>query len=332
LAFGDAVRAMPHTPVLATARLVVLGLLVVVALVPNRFLPGGQGIDVEGALAGDPVSMQWTGEVTTPYQVAVRMETGRCDVVLLDAGGTVMKQWSAEQATDRGRIQPGSSVKLLPRPVAEGYYHLRMGPVATWGPMLMATRVVLLGLSATLALAWLFGVRVDRRQWDMRRLLVVGGTAAFFGIVVYSLIHEAGHLLFGLLWGGKPAWDQVSWTVFSGEEPHAAFRSLPGDAVPWMSAGGMLLPTLVGCALVAVGFWWGGRVAVWLQLVLVTSGSVLLLGNLGLFADTDHMLPLALHLGFHGTLAQIVALLPAVLTLGIFGYIGYRLRSVARQL
>jgi hypothetical protein len=86
---------------------------------------------------------------------------------------------------------------------------------------------------------------------------------------------------------------------------------------------------LVGCILVAAGFRLGGRGAWWVQLVLVTAGAVLLLGNLGLFADTDHTLPLARHLGFQGTLGQLVALMPAVLTLAIFGYIGYRLRSRA---
>jgi hypothetical protein len=91
----------------------------------------------------------------------------------------------------------------------------------------------------------------------------------------------------------------------------------------------MLLPTLVGCVLVAGGFWRGGRVACWVQRVSVTAGAALLLGNLGLFADTDHTLPLALHLGFHGVLAQIAALMPAALTLAIFGYMGYRLRSRA---
>jgi hypothetical protein len=61
----------------------------------------------------------------------------------------------------------------------------------------------------------------------------------------------------------------------------------------------------------------------------VSAGAVLLLGNLGLFADTGHTLPLALHWGFHGILAQIVALLPAMLTLAIYGYLGYRLRHRA---
>jgi hypothetical protein len=204
-----------------------------------------------------------------------------------------------------------------------------MGRLAIWSPALMALRALLLGMCAALALAWLFGVRINRRQWDVRRLFVVAGTAAFSGIVLYSVVHEAGHLLFGWLWGGTPAWDQVSWTVFSGEEPHAAFRALPREAVPWMAAGGILLPTLVGCILVAAGIRRGGRGAWWVQLVLVTAGAVLLLGNLGLFADSDHTLPLARHLGFQGTLGQLVALMPAVLTLAIFGYIGYRVRSRA---
>jgi hypothetical protein len=197
-----------------------------------------------------------------------------------------------------------------------------------WGPTLMGARVALLAVSAALMATWLFGVRVDRRQWGTRRgLAVIGVTTAFSGIVFYSIIHEAGHLLFGVLWGGTPDWDQVSWTFFSGEEPHAAFRSLPPQADPWMGAGGILLPTLVGCALLAAGYWRGRRFASWVHLVLVTAGAALLLGNLGLFADTGHTLPLAIHLGFRGILAQLVSVIPAALTLATYGYIGYRLRS-----
>jgi hypothetical protein len=303
-----------------------LGLLVALALVPNRFLPGSQGVDVEGAFAGKPVEIQWTGEAAAPYRVVVTMETGLCDIIELDACGAVAEQWSAQEVTYRGRIQPGGSVKLLAQSGAKGYYHMRMGPLATWGPALMAARIASLAVFAALVTARLFGVRIDRRQWSARLLLVIGATTAFSGIVLYSLVHEAGHLLFGWLWGGTPAWNQVSWTIFSGEEPHAAFRSLPDEAVPWMGAGGMLLPTFVGCVLVAAGFWRGGRVARWVRLVLVTAGAMLLLGNLGLFADTDHTLPLTLHLGFHGVVAQIVALMPAVLTLTVYAYVGYRLR------
>ncbi len=316
----------------ATGRLTALAVLVALAFVPDRFLPGGQGIDLEGAFAGKPMEIRWSGDGTAPYRVAVAMETGLCDIVEFDAGGTMVKKWSAQLATDRGRLQPGGRVKLHPRPGAAGYYHLRMGPLATWGPMLVATRLVLLGLSAALGAAWLFGVPVRARQWDARQrraVAVVGATAAFSGLVLYSIVHEAGHLLFAWWWGGTPAWDQFSWTLFAGEEPHASFHSLPPVAEPWMAAGGILLPTLVGCVLVAAGFWPGGLATWWVPLVLVTAGAVLLLGNLGLVADTEHTLPLALHWGFDGILAQCVALLPAMLTLAIYGYLGYRLRSRA---
>jgi hypothetical protein len=310
-------------------RLVIVAVMVALALLPDRFLPGGQGIDVEGALAGDPVEIQWTGEAATPYRVVVTMETGLCDIFELDARGALARQLSAQEMTYRGRIQPGGSVRLLAQPGANGYYHLRMGPLAMWGPALMGARVAALAVVVALVIARLFGLRIHLRQWAARRrreLAVVAATTAFMGLVLYSIVHEAGHLLFGWLWGGTPAWSQVSWTIFSGEEPHADFRSLPAEAVPWMGAGGMLLPTLVGCVLVAACFWRGGRAARWVQLVLVTAGAVLLLGNLGLFASTDHTLPLALHLGLRGALAQVAALMPAVLTLGVYGYIGYRLR------
>jgi hypothetical protein len=175
----------------------------------------------------------------------------------------------------------------------------------------------------------LFRVPVRWRQLDARQrleLVVVAATITFSGLVLYSIIHEAGHLLFGRMWGGTPAWDQVSWTIFSGEEPHANFRSLPPESVPWMGAGGVLLPTLVGCALIIVSFQLHGRVTWWVHRVLISAGAILLLGNLGLFADTGHTLPLAIHLGAHGIAAQILALMPAMLTLIIWSYIGYLLR------
>lgn len=310
----------------------VLGALMASVLFPERFLPFVQGIEVEGTFAGDPVEMPWTGETPVPYRIVVTMETGLCEIVEFDVSGGVARHFLAQEVTYRGRIHPGGSVRLLARLDAKGYYHLRMGPLAMWGPALMGARVAALAVFATFVAARLFGVRIDWRQWDARRrraLPVVAATTALTGLVLYTIVHEAGHLLFGWLWGGTPAWSQVSWTVFSGEEPHAAFRSLPDEAVPWMGAGGMLLPTFVGCVLVGAGFWWGARVAPWMQLALVTAGALLLLGNLGLVADTDHTLPLALHFGLPGVLAEIAALMPVALTLAIYGYIIYRLRTLA---
>lgn len=121
--WGCHLSAMPlyrRSPILrATGRLAVPGVLVALALVPARFLQGGQGIDVEGAFVGDPVDIRWTGQGAAPYRVVVVMETGLCDVVAFDAGGTAVKRWSAQKATDRGRIQSAGRVKLLPRPGAE---------------------------------------------------------------------------------------------------------------------------------------------------------------------------------------------------------------------
>ena len=329
--FDGHMSDLPHTRSVfrVTGRLVAAGALMALALVPDRFLPGDQGIDREGTLAGEPMEFSWGGKRAAPYQIAVAMGTGLCDIVVFNAGGIVEKTWSAKQATDRGRIQPSGRVKLAARPGAEGHYHLRMGPLVTWCPVLMARRVVLLGLSAALAAAGLFRVRVGRRQWDARQrhlVVCIGATTAFSGLVLYSIVHEAGHLFLGWLCGATPAWDQVCWTVFSGEEPHAAFRSLPREAEPWMWAGGLLLPTFVGCVLVVAGCWRGTRGAWWARALLVTVGAVLLLGNLGLFADAGHTLPLALHLGAHGILAQVAALMPAMLTLSVYACLGYRLR------
>jgi hypothetical protein len=86
----------------------------------------------------------------------------------------------------------------------------------------------------------LFGVRVDRRQWDARQLLAIGATTAFSGIVLYSLAHDAGHLFVGWLWRGTPVWHQGFMVDLFRRGAARAFRSLADAALTWMGAGGML--------------------------------------------------------------------------------------------
>jgi hypothetical protein len=187
--------------------------------------------------------------------------------------------------------------------------------------------VCLLGIAAVL-----FGWRLAWHGCQRRRLRVAAAILAFSGLVVYSLVHEGGHLLFGVLFGGQPNWHAVRWTVFSGEEPHVAFQHLPSDALPWMSAGGILFPSFVGIALILL--WWFAekRVLWWLQLLTIIPGFVLLLGNLGLFADAGHTLPLALHFGLSGAMAQIVARSPAIVTLIVFAFIACRAKLLVALL
>jgi hypothetical protein len=117
---------------------------------------------------------------------------------------------------------------------------------------------------------------------------------AFSAVIIYSIVHEGCHLLLGKLFGGRPSWHAVRWTVFSGEKPHIAFEHLPASVRPWMSAGGVLLPSLAGLALILLWSFVEKQARWWLQLLIVIPGLVLLLGNLGLFADGRHRLPLAL--------------------------------------
>ena len=297
---------------------------IVFALLPDRYLPDGEGVNLEGVFEGHPVEVAWRRQNKAPYSFALVLEQGVCEFVQRDASGAIVDKWSAQRTTSKGRIAPGGRLQFSPMPGAVGRFHIRVGRFIVLGSLLTVIRVVISVVCLSGIAAVLFGWRIWRRGQDSRRWRVAAAILAFSGVVVYSLVHEGGHLLFGVLSGGRPNWHAVRWTVFSGEEPHVAFEYLPADAIPWMTAGGILLPTFVGIAVIAA--WWllGRRAVWWLQLLAVIPGLMLLFGNLGLFAEAGHTLPLAAHLGMHGAVAQIVARSPAFVTLLIFAVIAMR--------
>lgn len=296
-------------------------------LVPDRYFPGGQGLDVEGTFEGRPVEIPWTRTKDAPYNMSLDLEKGRCEFVLLDASGRTLIKFTAQEFTYSGRIDGCGKLQFLPSEDAGGRYHVRVGTLMVLGPLITATRVLIFVSCLAGIAASYWGWRVPLPGQNRRRWLVGALIMAFSGLVLYSVVHEGGHVLFGMLFGGELDPAGIRWTIFSGEEPHAAFRHLPPDAFPWMTAGGVLLPTLIGLVLVVIWFWRGGRMSWWLQFILVIPALALLLGNIGLFADAGHTLPLASHFGVHGVLAHVAALGPAIVTLIVFAFI---LRWVAR--
>jgi hypothetical protein len=288
------------------------------ALAPTRYLADGQGTDLAGRFDGRPIEAPWLGQRAAPFGLALDMERGQCEFVKLDGAGAVLDRWSAQKITVRGRIEPSGKLQLRPGQDAAGRFRLRVGKFIVLGPLLTVIRGVILAVCLAGIAATPSGWRIARPGQSLRRWRVAGLVLAFSGLVLYSVVHEGGHLLFGALFGGQQDWQAVRWTVFSGEQPHVVFRRLPEAAMPWMSAGGILLPTLVAVALLLLWHLLGRGATWWLQLLAVLPALALLLGNLGLLADAGHTLRLATHLGLRGAMAQVAACSPAVVTLVCF--------------
>ncbi|MCA9194130.1 MAG: hypothetical protein KDB03_20310, partial [Planctomycetales bacterium] len=137
--------------------------------------------------------------------------------------------------------------------------------------------------------------------------------------VLYPFVHECGHLIPAIA-GGATVNDFV-WTPFFGHA-HVGLSNVSGSALPWVDAGGALLPTLVGTAL--VGTWMalptkasGPNWRLW----LLVPGVVMLVGNLGLFFEATvgsgsyrHMYLLAKAIGGEGIVGKALEVLPAVWT------------------
>ena len=144
----------------------------------------------------------------------------------------------------------------------------------------------------------------------------------FSTLVLYPIVHEGGHYIVGRLFGVKV--NRVVWTVLGGGRPHVSFAETPGRAVPWINAGGILLPTAVGFVLMCVWICcaqrmsWLGGTALWIP------GLVLLAGNFGLVIEVarsesefHHMRRLAQHLGLTGLASGFFEVFPALLSLGM---------------
>ena len=164
-------------------------------------------------------------------------------------------------------------------------------------------------------------------------IIILAIVAVLSGTVIYPVVHEGGHFLAGHLQGVE-ARDAV-WTVWGGR-PHVSFGATPAHAIPWINAGGMILPTVVGILLMVIWFAVSQRVSFVVGAVIWIPGLVLLSGNLGAIAESasssySHMRPLGAHFGLSGAAAFIFQASPALLSVLLFVFFVRRLRSTSHK-
>ena len=150
--------------------------------------------------------------------------------------------------------------------------------------------------------------------------ITIAASAIVSCLFVYPLIHELGHLVPAVVSGAEV--NEFVWTPLIGP-PHVSLNNVSGEAMPWVDAGGMLLPTLIGTILIGVWLWLPRSSPMPLSRYwLLIPGGVLLLGNLGipfemLLASNrlDHMAGLSQTIAGRGILGRLGELAPALWSL-----------------
>ena len=150
------------------------------------------------------------------------------------------------------------------------------------------------------------------------------------GLILYPVFHEGGHIIFGMLFGATPDWSRVVWTCLGGVEPHASFCHLPEEAVPCMTAGGHIVPTLVALLLLMI---WRStcRKASWyVSAALVLTAVLFFFSSLGclfeLYQNT-HMDALSAHFGLTGPFRIVCSLSPLLVAVAACLWLGMKIRK-----
>jgi hypothetical protein len=307
----------------------------VICLIPARHFPAWlvPFSEVKGRFDGHPVEVAPPAleRDLLPVSVELNLDQGYCEVSRRDAEGKSHRLMNMGRGSSRLTLSAGERILIDPGPNT-GSYCVFIGP--SWHPLAPKPRLIglvffLSALGATLGTILVMRyrpgtVRKRLRGIQGKQLFATIAVLVVSGLLVYSVVHEAGHLLFGIALGGTA--DHVVWTVFSGDEPNVSFSHLPERAAPWMSAGGNLLPTLVGLVLLGIWFPLSRRTPWWLQVGIAVPGLVLLTGNLGLLIDAGHMSALTRSFGLSGPVGRVIDLSPAVVTVACYGIVVRRMK------
>lgn len=170
----------------------------------------------------------------------------------------------------------------------------------------------------------------------VRRLTILVPSAVFIIIVVLPAVHEFGHYFPARLLGGEVR--DVTWTVIHGQKPSVSFRVPLNDAIqPWVSAGGILLPSAMGFVLLIAcsRFCPDPRMPSWILILLLGLG--LSFNAIGSVVEAfvtpgaGHLYGLAQLFGASGVTAVIFQSAPAILLLFILRFTFISLRARLTQ-
>lgn len=310
----------------------VFSVLLVFAVVPQRYIPQRLTpfVGAKGMFTGEPVRLpapEGRSELST--SIKVKMDKGMC-LVSLEHGIAPTELFRMGEGSWSGRIPSGSSLFLDPHGNA-GKYDVTIGP--EWHPLApKARRFVLLPIAIGMIVASMFlgtsGSKIKKS--GAKRLTFFAATVVISGLVLYPVVHEGGHMMLGMLFGAIPNWDDVVWTPLSGVEPHVSFIYISESAVPFMAAGGYIVPTLVALLLLLIWRFIHKNASWYVSAALVSIAVLFLFSTVGclfeLYQDT-HMDALSVHLGLTGPLRIACSLSPLFVAIIACSWLGTKLRK-----
>ena len=257
------------------------------------------------------------------------MDQGICRVSLKH-GAELTGLFGMGEGNSRNRIPTGSELVLDPQGNA-GDYDITIGP--EWHPLApKARRFVFLPMAIAMMVARIFArrFRSQANRLGVKRGFFLVAVGVISGLVLYPVFHEGGHMMFGMLFGGMPNWDGVVWTCLSGAEPHASFSYLPESAVPFMTAGGPIVPTLIALLLLLIWRFIYKNASWYVSAALVSTPVLFLFSTLGclfeLYRNT-HMDALSVHFGLTGPLRIAFSLSPLLVAIAAYVWLGMKFRE-----
>jgi hypothetical protein len=311
---------------------------ILIFLLPDRYLPAGckPAVSVSGRFEGKPVqfAVPDLGKSATAVELEVTVDDGVCTIGPIDPNGRTSWTWRMGGGAWSGGLPPRTVLRIDPGRCS-GRYAISAG--LPWYFLGREGRLVIF-VTCVLGLIF-YGVALRckdalqnyiTRRIGSKRFVTIAVLLTLSGLL-YSAVHEFGHIAFGMLGGGKPNWQGVVWTPFSGEQPMASFREIPEIAQAWMSAGGVLFPTILGVLLVSIWICWSKRLPWYLAVAVIVPGLTFLIANIAIPVElittghAGHMEVLAQWYHFSAFRTLAWDLLPFLLTLGAFMAAGYRL-------